>query len=148
MNLLTVRAPNGEIIPDDVLARHMLNSPRYKQWLHEQHMAQAEQRMIARQRVRHGRKFKVIGRVSESVYNHWKDRFAGQTNSDGSTVNPWHHDEFWRDLQRDNPELRPNVEKRGNHVGYEGGKVGRSKGGKSCVGLVKAGKYTRIKEAC
>lgn len=118
---IQARLPDGTVIPEEVMARHMLNSPLYQQWLMEQQVAAAEQRLIAAEPIQHGRKFKVIARVTESVLNHWRGRFTGQTESDGQPLNPWAHDEFIRDLQRDNPELRPNIQKRQDFVGYGDG---------------------------
>jgi hypothetical protein len=133
--LLQAYDDKGQPIPHEVMARHMAQSPRFKAWQARMHHLQAMQRQIAAQPVRHGKHFKVKGRIDLGIMQHWRARFADQKEADGSAVDPWAHDEFWRDMQRDNPELRPNIQKPGNRVGYGDG-----------ASLVVANKYTKLSE--
>ncbi|QYY35311.1 hypothetical protein [Ruficoccus sp. ZRK36] len=72
--------------------------------------------------VRHTRKFKIGSvRPMPGVYQYWVDRENRENNHWGKEeINPWDHEEFRRDLARDNPEIRTVYAKPTDRVSMSG----------------------------
>lgn len=140
MSAFEIKDAQGNDLPAEVFLERLRKGVYHKQAMA---LARQEALMAASPERRHLKEAELELSLTPTVYHHWRRRFAGQTDLEGNPINPWEHDEFIRDMKRDNDCLRPRIAKPGNRVGWT--PELKTESGKRT--LLKAGKYAPLPKA-